>query len=446
MKRANTNKLQDQGDLQYMGDLSAAVLESSPRSGRALLWMIVLILVLAAVWANYAELEEITAGPGKVIPSNQIQVVQNLEGGIVSEILVNEGDIVQKGQVLLRIDDTRFSASYRESQIKRLSLEAKVKRLEAEASGKPIKMPEGDSKEHREAIAREMELYKSRQEEYRTKMQVLKQHVIQQEQEMAELKSTKAHLSRRYSLINRELQLTKPLMAEGAVSEVEILRLERDLVEVSGQIASTRANIEKTKSKYEEAKHESDEYTLNFRNEAREELNATIAELEGLRESNVALVDRVERTSVRSPVHGTVKQLLIYTVGGVISPGMNLVEIVPLEDTLLVEAQIRPSDIAFLRPGQQAVVKFTAYDFTVYGGLSAKLEHISADSITDEQGDNFYIIRVRTEKSHLGSEDAALPIIAGMTASVEILTGKKTVMHYLLKPLLRAKERALREK
>jgi adhesin transport system membrane fusion protein len=188
------------------------------------------------------------------------------------------------------------------------------------------------------------------------------------------------------------------------------------------------------------------EETLAFHNKAKSELNDVLAKMEEFSASAVALEDRLNRTSVRSPVNGTVKQLLVSTVGGVIQPGMSLVEIVPMEDSLLIETKIKPSDIAFLRPGQEAMIKFTAYDFTIYGGLGANLEQIRADSITDDKGNSFYLARLRTNKSYLGSEEKPLPIIPGMIASVNILTGKKTILSYILKPVLRAKYTALRER
>jgi membrane fusion protein, adhesin transport system len=185
---------------------------------------------------------------------------------------------------------------------------------------------------------------------------------------------------------------------------------------------------------------------LTFHNTARRELNEAHAKLEGITASSVALMDRLERTAVRSPVRGIINQILVNTVGGIIQPGMDLIEIVPLEDSLLVEARIKPQDIAFLHPNQEAMIKFTAYDFTSYGGLEAELEHISADSITDNQGDDYYLVRLRTRQTYLGTEATPLPIIPGMVVSVDIMTGKKTILSYLLKPVLRARHTALRER
>lgn len=263
---------------------------------------------------------------------------------------------------------------------------------------------------------------------------------------MNELKAKLKELTRTYELLTKELELTRGLIAEGAVSEVEVLRLERQASQLRGEIATTKLSIPQAESKVKEAVRKLQEEKLDFRNRAKEELNEAYARLEGVSASAIALMDRLTRTSVRSPVRGTVNQILVNTVGGVIQPGMDIIEIVPLEDTLLIEAKIKPQDIAFLHPGQRATVKFTAYDFTIYGGLEAELEHISADSITDEKGDTYYLVRVRTKQNYIGKESDPLPIIPGMVASVDILTGKKTVLNYLLKPILRAQKLALRER
>jgi adhesin transport system membrane fusion protein len=301
------------------------------------------------------------------------------------------------------------------------------------------------TKEKPEIGVREEELFESRRREFNTSKQSLKEQISQRNHEHRELTTKLEELTRTYALLNKELDLTRPLVAQGAVSEVEVLHLERQASMMQGEIATIKQSIPKAKSKLQEAQLELREHQLSFFNKAKTELNDVLADLEEVSASAIAIEDRLRRTNVRSPVNGTINRLLVNTVGGVIQPGMDLVEIVPLEDTLVVEANIKPSDIAFLRPNQEAKVKFTAYDFTIYGGLDAKLEHISADSITDEQGNSFYQVRLRTNKNYLGPETDPLPIIPGMVASVDILTGKKTILAYLLKPVLRAKYMALRE-
>lgn len=435
-----------EAEVDLSSDIRSTILVQAPKGGRLILYLILLFTITAIYWASVSEIDEITRGDGKVIPSRQIQIVQNLEGGIVSEILVGIGDVVEKGQLLLRIDETRFSAAYQENRLSLLALKAKAARLEAEIYGTSLEIPKEVAEENRSIGKREEELFATRKQEHTANLEIIQEQINQRTQELVELKAKLAELTRTNKLIIRELQLTEPLVKQGAVSEVEILRLKRQASELEGELEATRLAIPRAQSKLKEVSGKMEEMKLSFYNEAKTEQNEVYGEIEKLMAASVALEDRLKRTSVRSPVRGTIKQILINTVGGVIQPGMDLIEIVPLEDTLLIEAKIRPSDIAFLHPNQEAVVKFTAYDYTIYGGLKARLEYISADSISDETGQSFYRIQVRTNENHLGTESKPLPIIPGMLASVDILTGKKTIMSYLLKPILRAKNRALRER
>jgi len=434
-------------DSDYLSDASAAVLLQTPRGGRLILWLTVVFVCTAIAWANWAELDEVTTGNGRVIPSRHIQEVQNLEGGILTALLVDEGERVVKGQPLLQIDDTGFSSSLRESQQQTMALRAKAARLQAESSGEAFAAPEALRSAYPDLVAQELLLHQNRQTELETSRNILVDRKDQIEQEIRELESKQQRAAKSLALSLRELNMTRPLVAAGAISEVEVLRLERQVNELAGERESARLAIPRARSRLAEADKRIAEVDLQFRNEAHAELNSISAELSRLSESSVALEDRVARTVVRSPVRGTVKQIVVNTIGGVIQPGMRLMEIVPLEDFLLVEARIRPKDIAFLYPGQRAIVKITAYDFAIYGGLEGELEHISADTIQQKDDDeSYYLVRVRTEKNHLGENDGALPIISGMLAEIDIITGKKTVMDYLLKPVLRAKQKALRER
>ena len=432
-------------DVDLTTDIRTSIMAQSPKGGRAIIWAVLVLCVLFVVWAYYSEIEQVTRALGKVVPSTQIQVVQNLEGGILSEIMVDVGGLVKKGQLLLRIDETRFSSSFKQNRVKYLAYRAKAARLLAEANGINFEVPQEIINEKPEIAVREKELFESRRREFNSSMQILQEQIRQREHEYKELTSKLEELSRTFALLNKELQLTRPLVAQGAVSEVEVLHLERQASMMQGEIQTINQTIPKAESKLQEAQLELRENQLAFFNKAKSELNEVLAELEDVSASAIALKDRLRRTNVLSPVTGTINRLLVNTVGGVIQPGMDLVEIVPLEDTLVIEAQIKPADIAFLRPEQEAKVKFTAYDFTIYGGLDAKLEHISADSIADEKGNSFYLVRLRTSKNYIGPELNPLPIIPGMVASVDILTGKKTILSYLMKPVLRAKYMALRE-
>jgi adhesin transport system membrane fusion protein len=433
-------------DIDLVTDIRSSILAQYPRGGRVILWAVLLLFFAGLYWASVSQIEEVTRGMGKVIPASQIQMVQNLEGGILSEILVKVGDTVKKDQLLLRIDETRFSSSFQQNRAKYLSNKAKAARLQAETSGTPLRIPAEVMKEKPEIGVREQELYESRKNELRSSLEIKQQQINQRNNELKELNTKLGELNKTYVLFQKELALTKPLVAQGAVSEMEVLRLERQASEMQGEMETIKQSIPRAQSKIEESQMALKELRLAFFNKAKAELNEVSAQLGEDAATSIALQDRLTRTAVRSPVNGTVNRLMINTVGGVVQPGMNLVEIVPTEGTLLVEAKIPPRDIAFLRPNQPAMVKFTAYDFTIYGGLEARLEQISADSITDEKGNSFYLVQLRTDKNYLGPKTNPLPIIPGMIATVDIQTGKKTILSYLIKPIMRAKYMALRER
>ena len=433
-------------DLRFMPDTYAAEVENLPLTSHAILWCTTVFIIIAITWANIAKLDEISRANGRVIPSSQIQIVQNLEGGILTKVLVKAGDKVGKSQKLLLLDDTRFASSFREGKLTTHALEARIARLEAEISGKPFETIADFPLEHEMILKDEILLYKSRGKELNSAKDILKQQLTQYKQGLAELHATQNTLSRNAELAKQELTLTQPLVEKGAVSQVELLRLQAAVNETLGQLEETRLAIPAAVAAVAEADRKIQEKQQQFISASQAELNDAKTELSRLQISNIALEDRVQRTAVRSPVDGTVNQVLVNTVGAVIQPGMDLIEIVPTNDTLLIEARIRPSDIAFIHPGQKATVKLTAYDFSIYGGLDAVLELISADSIIDERGEHFFKIQVRTNKNHLGTDENLLPIIPGMVATVDIMTGQKTVMDYILKPLRRAQAAALSER
>ena len=433
-------------DTEFMPDVDGTILEDTPRLTRITVWLVGACLFSALLWANFAVLEEVTVGEGKAIPSSKVQVIQNLEGGIVSEIFVREGQVVEKGDVLLRLDDTRFLSNRGEAEADRLALRARLERLTAEAEGKPFELSAEIVKKAPQLAQDEEDLYRSRQERLQSEKRTLGEQLRQKQQELAEFRSKAQQYRSSAGLLQQELNMSEPLVATGAISQVEILRLRRSLVEVRGSLDATVLAIPRAEAAADEIKSKMEESELAFRSEAFKELNQVRTDLQKVTASSVAIDDRVTRTTVVSPVRGIVKQLKVNTIGGVVQPGNDMVEIVPLDDSLLVEAKVRPQDVAFLHPGQKAMVKFTAYDYTIYGGLKANLEMISADTITDEEGNSFYLINVRTEKSHLGTPESPLLIIPGMVASVDIITGEKSVLDYLLKPVLKARSEAMRER
>lgn len=430
-------------DAGFSGDADRAILEQEPLRARMLVKSLGVVLVLAVLWAGFSEIDEITKGEGKVIPSRQLQIMQSLDGGVVSEILVQEGQVVEAGQVLVNIDTTRFDSSVKENRVQYLALLARAARVRALAEGVPFVPPPEALAEAPKTVEEESRAYESSTSTLNAQLGIAQQQLAQRQQELVEMRAKREQASRAYELTARELGYTKPLLKDGAVSEVELLRLERETGRFLGEREMASAQISKTQSAISEASRKIQEITLSFQSEARKELSETLAKLNVSSAGSVGLADKVDKSSLRSPVRGTVKRLLVNTVGGVVQPGRDIIEIVPLEENLLLEARVSPKDIAFLRPGDRALVKFTAYDFSIYGGLEAKLEFIGADSVTDERGNTFYTVRVRTEKSKLGE---GLPIIPGMVAEVDIITGQKSILSYLLKPVLKAKQAAFTER
>lgn len=435
-------------DVEFMSDSSAAMLEGVPIRYHIILISSLLFLFVGLIWASFAILDVVTVGQGKVIPSSNMQVIQNLEGGIVKDIRVKVGDIVVPEQVLMVIDDTRFVSSLKENETQIAALRAKILRLTAETTGTELRFPKELENRFPQYFGSEESLYESRKKELQVKLNILKDEEEQRKQELVGAKGKAEQLKRSLELVKKEYTLTKPLVSQGAVSEVDVIRLERTVNDLAGELEQTQLSIPKLEANLSGAQRKIDELLISFKTEALSDLNTAKAEFNKLEENTTAAADRVKRTLVRSPVKGTVNQVKVTTIGGIVQPGQDLITIVPLNDTLLIEANIRPADIGFLRPGLPATVKISAYDFSIYGGLKAKVEHISADTIMDEKGNPFYQIRVRTtDRSYLiGKQGERLEIIPGMSATVDILTGHKTVLEYLLKPIIKAKKSAMRER
>lgn len=435
-------------DLKYMSYSSEAMLKQSPMVAQLLLWLIAIFIVVILLWASLAKVDEFTRGSGKIVPFSDIQVVQNLEGGILAKLLVTEGDIVEQGQPLIQIDDTIFISSFNESALRVEQLTIKSARLRAEASSSnfdiELSLLQGEFNPN--LVMSERLFYRARQQQHLDQLDVLAQKVSQKKQELSSVKVNKRSLKESYQFLNKELNVTKPLVEEGAVSQVELLRLKRQVNDLKGELDRAVLAIPHLESELSEVKKNIDGYAQSFANESRGELNEVMAELGQLQQGTEALKDRVNRTVVRSPMKGIVKQVKVKTIGGVIQPGMDLIEIVPFDDSLLVDAKVLPADIAFIHADQPAMVKFTAYDFSIHGGLPAKVVRISPDTIVDEEGVSYYQVRLITKSTSLGHLDHPLPIIPGMIVQVDIMTGKKSILDYILKPILKTKELAFRER
>jgi len=411
-----------------------------------LLAALAIFFVLAIAWAAYFEIEEVARGDGRVITRSQVQVITNLEGGIIAEILVREGDVVQKDQPLVRIDPTRFVAAQRETEQGALALKAKVARLTAEANRGGLAMGPDIRKANPALAERETALHRSRQAELAAKTQVLREQLAQRQSELTELQSRAERFAEQLALVDRELAITAPLVKRGIVSEVELLRLEREQTRTRTELDQARLSIPRARSAIEEARNKLADTDATFRSQAGVELAQAHAELGKLAEQIPALEDRATRTLVRAPMHGIVKSIPNKTIGGVVQPGSAMVEMVPVEETLLVETRLRPADIAFVHVGQRAVVKVSAYDYSIFGGLDGNIEHVAADSVVPQQGDPYYIAHVRTASNTIDYYGKKLSISPGMLASVDVITGKRSVLYYLAKPINRARERALSER
>lgn len=429
----------------WRDEANQAINEAREPGARGLLFLALAIFILLLSWAALAPIDEVTRGQGKVIPAHELQVVQSSDGGVIQQIHISEGDRVEKGDVLVNIDPTRSIASEKESRVRMFALQARIDRLNALIDGTPWTPTfNADlSDDQRQVLQQELEYFKESRDGLKQRLNGARQQLDQRKQALTEAQAKKRSAGQSRRLVAKELNVTRPLLESGAVSEVEVLRLERDLSSARGELEQARAEVEQRKSAVDEARSDIDETRHKARNRWRSQLSEASSERQSLEESVVALADRVKATTLRAPVSGTVQRVLYNTSGGFVARGDPVVEIVPEDDRLVVEAKIAPRDIAFLKPGLPTSIKLNAYDFSIYGGVKARLEHISADTITDDQDRTYYEVRASTDAQNLSEE---LAIIPGMTAQVDITTGKRTVLQYLLKPILRAKANALGER
>lgn len=432
--------------LEFLGEVDAATYRTGHRFAYLLSLMIFLLMVIFVLWAHFTVLDEVTRGQGQVIPSQRVQIIQHLEGGIIEQILVEENQIIEKGDVLVRIRNTVAASQYRDAANTALEHEAAIARLTAEAENGPLEFSQQIEREHPELVSDQRQIFEARQAQIDLEINVLESQYQQKQQEIRELSSRKKKLQQGLSLAREQLDIATPLVEQELYPRVDYLSLKRDVANMQGDLNVVNLTIPRIRESAREAQRRIDQRRAQYHTEVLNEISKRRMELISLREAISAGEDRVTRTDVRSPVRGTVKQLIVNTVGGVIRPGEPILEVVPLDDALLVEAQIRPADIAFLYPGQPAKIKLTAYDFSIYGGLDGYVEQISADTIVNEHQESFYRVKLRTKEKALTYKGTQLPIIPGMTASVDILTGKKSVLSYLLKPILKAKQTALRER
>jgi len=446
MSSEPTKKNLPKEDLEFVSSLSQATLEQPKRYSTLITWTIVLAVLWLIVWANMAELDKIVRGSGKVVPSNKVKIVQNLEGGIISEILTSSGDVIEKGQTLIQLDNTQFTSSFSEKLLEMQALQAKAARLTAEANAADFATPKQyDSDFEKQFYLREQSLFLERNKQQSIAIEIIQQQIVQHQTELDNAREQLDQLRDSLKLLDQEIEMTEPLVARGFASEVSLLKTRRERNDTFGKLNSIEQSIPKYRALIAETQQKIAEIRQTNRNEAQESLNETLARISQLESINVALEDKVQRTNIKSPVSGVISELMVNTLGEVVQPGSDLAKIVPIEDSLILETRVQPSDIGFIKKGLPAKVKFTAYDFAVYGGLDGTVEQVSADTMTDEEGKSYYLVRIRTEKNYLGTEAQPLSLMPGMMASVDVIVGKHTILDYLLKPILKTKELALRE-
>lgn len=416
----------------------------------ARLWAHVMLLAIGGffvtflIWSHLAVLDEVTRGEGKIIPSGQTKIVQHFEGGIVAEILVREGAVVENGSVIMRIENRLAEAELAEKTKRYLALLSQAARLGAEARGaETIEFPQEVVTNAPERVRDQQAVFDRNLTELEGKIRIRETQKTQAAQELRQKIAQVAQLENQLTFVREELELIEPLLATGATSRQEVLGKQREVARLEAELEDAQLSIPRIRSQISEAQTTIQQEQTGFRAKAQQELSEVRTEADRIREELVAGQDREQRTDIRSPVTGTVNKILINTIGGVVKPGDPVAEIVPLEDNLLVEARIKPADRAQLYPGLKAVVKVSAYDYSIHGGLDAELQDISADTILDEEGNPYFRVRLTTNDTSLGDDK---PIIPGMTATVDIITGEKTVLQYLLKPIIKAKENALTER
>lgn len=456
-------------DLPYASEVEAALARRPSRGARWLSVGVFLFFVIFLIWASLAMLDEVTHADGQVIASSRTQIIQNLEGGILRSVEVYEGQIVEKGAVLARLDNEMAESSLRDILYKAMENLTSIHRLRTQVQsagdgkdgvtlawpedlpawleqGTGYKLTEEQLDQGRKLTQVQQETFEVQMRQRASELQVLRSQSDQRRHEVDEQKARREQLTSSLSLIRQQLAIAAPLLEKRNYSRVQYLELQERSVQVQGELDTLKVSIPRAEAAAREAEHRIELRRAELDSVIMDEINKRSLELASLRENLSAGSDRVTRTELRSPVRGTVKQIYINTVGGVVKPGESIMEIVPLDDTLLVEARVRPQDVAFLHPGQKAMVKVSAYDFSIYGGLDGVLEQISADTIEDKRGEFYYLVKVRTPKTAIEHKGESLPIMPGMMTTVDILTGKKTVLDYLLKPILKAKQNALREK
>lgn len=455
LKRLYGIEDEEQEDLEFIYTSYANSNEKPSGISKRIFLLVTVVFSSFVIWAALADIDELARGQGKVIPTDKIQTVQSLDGGIISEIFIKEGDIVKFDDPLMKIDTTRFQATLEESKQEYFSLLALKARLEIESTidiEKDLPKLKFDEKvldDSSRYDINEKLLLENRFRELQSSINVLQSQKSQKIQELKEIESTIKKLNDSLGFIEQQRKTIRKLVERGIKSSFDLLDIEKEYNQTEGDLVTARLSISRSNFAIIEAENRIKEKINIFKSEASNELQKTVSQINRFEAKLVGDRDRVAKTTITSPVDGIIKQLNFNTIGGVVQSGMDLIEIVPLSDALVVEAKIDPKDIAFINPSQKAIIKITAYDFSIYGGLDGEIVEISADTIVDKEskdGKSYYRILVKTDKNYLERKGKKLPIIPGMIATVDIVTGKKTILDFILKPILKVKQDSLHER
>lgn len=416
------------------------------RASSYLLYGIAIVICSMMLWAYFSEVETVSRSMGRVIPSGKLQVVQNLEGGIVQSIHVQPGERVEEGQLLVSLSETQFESDLQTRKQQASALAARLVRLKAESEGTPLKFPEALKKEAPEYVRTETAGYEGRQIQFRAQVDMMQAQIEQKTQEMQEVRIALVTAEKTLELGKQEHAILSKMVARGLEPKLELIRLERTLADAEGRAETAKATVGKLRAAINEAQARKASVVGQFRSDAQAESNKSLAEFRSLQESLPALQDKKGRTEIRSPVAGVVNRVLVSTVGGVVKPGEPIAEVVPGGDKLVFEAMVLPSDIGFVKVGQTARIKITAYDFSIFGAMTGQVTRIAADATSNEKGESFYIARIETMSPVLESRGNKLSVLPGMQAQVDIVTGYKTIWDYLLKPVMAVRENAFKER
>ncbi|MGV8948389.1 MAG: HlyD family type I secretion periplasmic adaptor subunit [Candidatus Paracaedibacter sp.] len=440
-------KTPDERDLEFLPPRAAALFRVGNKKTYLAQKIILLFFLFFVVWAYFSELHEVTKASGKIISSSHIQTINNLEGGIIKEILVREDQVVQQGQILIRLDTTIAKAKYYQDLENYYRFLASVERLRAQINNAGSFFPSQELMLNAPNLAnQEVERFRANMFRKQNEIMIVRKDLEIKMQELEETKTKYRDAKDQYEYVKEQVKITKPLAEKKIFSRLDYIKTMRDMTEQKSQLDVLKVTIKRLETAVKQSKDKLDQVSIRLHTEDLQELRDFEAKLAEAKGAQTIDKDRVMRTEIISPIMGTIRDLKVRTVGGVIQPGEAILDIVPLNDTLIVEAQISPSDVGFVHIGLPATIKVTAYDFSTFGGLEGVVEQISADTITDKREQSFYRIYLRTKSSVLQKKGKQYLIIPGLQVEVDILTGKKSILNYLMKPFLRAVENSMTER